>query len=91
MKKPAPTKPQHIFENDSDAMKSARCNRLPVQTVLVGTSVFVINKTRMHSSRMRTVRWLGRVTQLDVCQTLPVKRMTDACENISLPQLRCGR
>ena len=46
MKKPAATKPQHIVENDSDAMKSARCNRLPVQTVLVGTGVFVINKTR---------------------------------------------
>ena len=56
MKKPAATKPQHIVENDSDATKSARCNRLPVQTVLVGTSVFEINKTRMHSSRMRTVR-----------------------------------
>ena len=24
-------------------------------------------------------------------QTPPVNRMTDACENITLPQLRCGR
>ena len=29
----------------------------------------------------------------DVCQTTPppVNRMTDVCENITLPQLRCGR
>ena len=26
-----------------------------------------------------------------VCQTLPVDRMTDACENITFPQLLFGR
>ena len=26
-----------------------------------------------------------------VCHTPPVNSITDACENITLPQLRCGR
>ena len=75
--------------------------------------------TRMHSSRMRTVRSSSRlprgvsdwgvsdrggsaqkgsvcpgVSVLGGCLpggTPPVDRMTDACENITLPQLRCGR
>ena len=92
--------------------------------------------TRMHSSRMRTVRCRSRLLWGGVClgvsaqggvgpevsasgvsaqgvsaqgvsaqgvsaqgclpkggiwQTPPVNRMTDACENITLPHLRCGR
>ena len=65
--------------------------------------------TRMHSSRMRTVRSSGAVEGGvsqhalggGVCpggclpsacwDTPPVDRMTDACKNITLPQLRCGR
>ena len=31
----------------------------------------------------------GRV--LGVCPSIPVNRKTDACENITLLQLRCGR
>ena len=52
-------------------------------------------KTKMHSSRMRTVRCSGRPRR-GVC--LPhthtytrVNRMTDMFKNITLPQLRCGR
>ena len=54
-------------------------------------------KTKMHSSRMYTVRCSSRLlgggglcpgesAQGGVCQTPPVNRMTDACENITLPQ-----
>ena len=56
--------------------------------------------TRMHSSRMRTIRCSGGVLEGGVCPsacwdtliyTPPVDRMTDRCKNITLPQLRCGR
>ena len=49
---------------------------------------------------MRTVRGSSRLLGGmclpggDVCRVCvypPVNRMTDACENITLPQLRCGR
>ena len=60
-----------------------------------------ISKTRMHSSRMRTVRCSDRLdgcVQGGVrgvcvqgvsawgCTPPPVDRMTDACENITFPQ-----
>ena len=73
--------------------------------------------TKMHSSRMHTIRCSGRlldgrvggvcpggclprgvsthgdgICQVGVCQTPPpLNRITDRCENITLPQLRCGR
>ena len=48
---------------------------------------------------MRTARSIGRSGGLHQApqqtppgaDTPPVNRMTDACENITLPQLRCGR
>ena len=57
--------------------------------------------TRTHSSRMRTIRcsrgvspqggggsaWWGCLPH----HHPPVNRMTDICENITFPQLRCGR
>ena len=80
---------------------------------------FNLSATRMHSSRMRTVRCSSRLlwgvcpggvsaqgvsTQgvsdwggmsargcLPDTPPPPVDRMADACENITLPQLRCGR
>ena len=40
----------------------------------------------------RMVPGPGRVvSQHALRQTPPVNRITDACENITLPQLRCGR
>ena len=55
-------------------------------------------KTRMHSSRMRTARSSSRPGggsppgRPSRDQAPPaVDRITDACENITLPQLRCGR
>ena len=56
----------------------------------------ISEKTRMHSSMMRTVRYSGRLLGCGgVCQREgyvcladpPVNRMTDACENITFPQL----
>ena len=47
------------------------------------TTFNFIWKTRMHSSRMRTVRSLTTRVHLP--------RVTHATENITLPQLRCGR
>ena len=74
--------------------------------------------TRMHSSRMRTIRCssrlggglpregvclgvsaLGMSALGGVClgqgcllpHPLPVNKITDTCENITLPQLHCGR
>ena len=33
----------------------------------------------------------GGVWSQGVCEVPPVNRITDACKNITLPQLRCGR
>ena len=65
------------------------------------------NITRMHFSRMHTIRCSGRlwgegvclggclpregVCPGGVCETPPVNRITDRCKNITLPQLCCGR
>ena len=58
-----------------------------------------LSLTRMHSSRMRTVRCSSRLLGEVSAQvhagihthTPPVDRMTDRCKNIALPQLCCGR
>ena len=69
------------------------------------TSQTTVIITRMHSSRMRTVRCSGclsgeggrclprRVSARDGClsDTPLVNRITDRCRNITLPQQRCGR
>ena len=46
------------------------------------------DKTRMHSSRMRTDRAVMRMSSDRVAMRPIVDRMTDACENITFP---CGR
>ena len=55
--------------------------------------LILTKKTRMHSSRMHTVRCSGRLLG-EGCLSdppPPVNRITDRCQNITLPQLRCGR
>ena len=61
------------------------------------------SETRMHSSRMHTARSSshpggsppvappGAEPPPRKHPPSPVNRITDACENITLPQLRCGR
>ena len=61
-------------------------------------------QARMHSGRMRTARSSGHPGGSPSGtphpssrggdprkETPPVNRITDACENITLPKLRCGR
>ena len=50
---------------------------------------FHITKTRMHSSRMRSVRCSGRLSchTPPPCMPPPVDRITDACENITFMRL----
>ena len=47
--------------------------------------------TRMRSIRMRTDRCSSRLLGAVSVRHPFVNRMTDACENITLPQLHCGR
>ena len=66
-------------------------------TVVIHWVLLTTNKkTRMHSSRMRTsaavaVWWSGVSGRVSARYPPSVNRLTDACENITLPQLRCRR
>ena len=61
--------------------------------------IVILKVTRMHSSRMRTVRCSGRRVGRGSApvhagiHTPPPREQNDrhACENITSPQLRCGR